>query len=193
MARPSSDVQARILGAIDKQLRAGESVLTIEKVAAETRCAKGLVTYHFKTKAGLLTAAAAKLFQERDERWRAALSAATLDDAIRQSWTLITGDVATGFWRAQASLSAIRDNLTVQTVNNYAESFANLLATLVGALLDEMGLRPSITTDELGHLVSAGIQGFGMQLLCGLSAEHVEGAYAALWVAVLSLTRPRRR
>src|SRR2546421_4469598 len=193
MPRPTSDVQTRILRAIDRQLRTlGAAALTIENVAAETGCAKGLVTYHFKTKSALLAAAAEKLFQERDTRWRSALSASTLDDAISQSWRLISGDVSSGFWKAQASLAAC-DKLTVQTVNNAEESFAKLMATLVESLLREMGLKPSVKPDELGHLVSAGIQGFGMQLLNGLSAEHVEGAYAALWVALLSLTHPAVR
>src|ERR1051326_8924221 len=177
MARLPGDIQTRILATIDQQLRThGASDDTIEKLATQTECAKGLVTYHFKTKSALLAAAAAKLFQERDTRWRLALSARTLDAAISQSWKLISGDVSSGFWKAQASLASIGDELTVQTVNKAEEVFANLIATLVGGLLREMGLRPSVTPDELGHLVSAGIQGFGMQLLNGLSAEHVEGA-----------------
>src|ERR1043166_9136184 len=97
MARLPGVIQTRILATIDQQLRThGASALTIEKLATETGCAKGLVTYHFKTKSALLAAAAAKLFQERDTRWRTALSARTLDSPLSQSWKLITNDPSTG-------------------------------------------------------------------------------------------------
>ncbi|MBI4499548.1 MAG: TetR/AcrR family transcriptional regulator [Gemmatimonadetes bacterium] len=193
MPRPASDVQTRILNTVDKQLRtASAATLTIDRIAAETGCAKGLVTYHFKNKASLVAAAAERLFRERDDRWESALSAATPDEAIHRSWALIVDDVSSGFWKAEAFLAATDNELTVQTVRKAAERFANLLSKSVRTLLHRMALKPSITDAELGYLLAAGTQGFGMQLLNGLSAEHVEGAYAALWLAILSLTKPVR-
>ena len=194
MSKPVGDVQNRILKTVDKQLRTtSASAITMDRIALETGCAKGLVTYHFKTKAALLAAAADRLFRERDDRWQAALSAASPDEAIHRSWKLIVDDLSSGFWKAQTNLAAIDDVLTVQTVSKAFERFDALLSGSVGSLLRGMALKPSITDSELGHLLGASIQGFGIQLLSGLSPDHVEGAYAALWLAILSLAKPARR
>lgn len=187
--RPSSDVRDRILGSVDEQLRkVGAGSLTIDQVAREVGCAKGLVNYHFKTKSLLLSAAAERLFAERNSRWTEALSSISADEAIRRSWMLITSETSSGFWKAEASLAAITDNLTVQTVNKATDDFAATLGKAVARILSGMHLSPSVSQDELGHLLGAGIYGLGMQLLRGLHPRHVEGAYAALWLAILSLT-----
>ncbi len=193
MARPKSDVQARILDTVEKQLRrVGGGSLTLGTVATETGCAKGLVNYHFKTKGDLLAAAAKRMLHDREELWKAALKSEDPEVVFRQAWQLINAEVSGGFWKAWASFSASRYNMTVQAVNNGMESFSTSLAISVDALLRNMGLTPTITVDELGHLVGAAVQGFGMQLANGMSAQHVEGAHAALWVGILALTKRRR-
>jgi AcrR family transcriptional regulator len=190
--RPSN-VQDRILATVDRQLRrSGSEALTLETIARETGCAKGLVNYHFKTKGELLAAAAIRLLRERESRWRSTLATPSLEVAVRQSWQFITAEAADGFWRAWASLSSSNEKVTVQTVNDATESFSRTSAVSVELLLRAIGLTPTITSNELGHLVGASVQGFGMQLSQGMAPAQVEGAHAALWAAILALTKPRR-
>src|SRR6266404_6423598 len=129
MARPASDIRSGILSAVEKQLRrVGAGGVTIESVAREAGCAKGLVHYHFKTKTGLLTAAAEQLLGDRVRRWAGVLQAPNAQAAIDQSWQLIVSEASTGFWRAWTSLAASPERVTVQTVSNGFERFAETLA-----------------------------------------------------------------
>jgi len=188
----TADVRSKILATVDIQLRrAGAASITIDQIAREAGCAKGLVNYHFKTKALLLAAAAERLFADRDGRWTEALSGVSADEAIQRSWRLIAAEATTGFWRAEASLATVEDSLTVRTVSIAAEHFAALLGEAVVRMLAEMHVHPRISQEELGHLLGAAIQGLGMQLIGGLRPRHVEGAYAALWVAILTLGEAR--
>ncbi|MBI4419671.1 MAG: hypothetical protein HY560_02510 [Gemmatimonadetes bacterium] len=114
----------------------------------------------------------------------------TPEAVISQTWRLIANEASSGFWRAWTSLVA-GDYLTGRTVNNASEQFATLLAISAAALLKQMDLVPTVTRDELGHLLAAAVQGLGLQLTGGADARHLEGAYAALWAAVLGLSRPR--
>jgi AcrR family transcriptional regulator len=163
----------------------------MDRVANEAGCAKGLVTYHFKTKGDLLAAAANGLFAEREHLWKSALSAPTPEAAISRSWRVICDEVDQGFWRALSSLGAEIDKVTVRTVNNRQEEFCRTLALSVRDLLAGLALEPTVPGEELGHLVAAALQGFEIQLASGIARPHVESGHAALWVAILSLTRPR--
>ncbi|MBI4421648.1 MAG: TetR family transcriptional regulator, partial [Gemmatimonadetes bacterium] len=59
---------------VTRQLRTtGSGSVTLAGIAREAACAKGLVSYHYQTKAVLLTAAAEELLREREERWTQAL------------------------------------------------------------------------------------------------------------------------
>jgi len=192
MARPKSGIQNRILDTVDKQLRLnGAATLTIDRVAKEAGCAKGLVNYHFKTKSDLLAAAADRLFSEREAQWRTALSAESPEIAIARSWRLICEEVDRGFWRAWNSLSAADDKVTVRTVNNRQESFCRALSQSVRELLGVLELTPTLPGEELGHLVAAAIHGFEIQLASGVGRANVESGHAALWVAILALTEPQ--
>ena len=144
MAKQQSDVQAKILEAVEQQLRrAGDRSLTLETVATETGCAKGLVNYHFKSKGDLLAAAAGKLFRDREDLWKTALKADEPDAVFQQAWNLINLEVSGGFWNAWASLSASKHTMTVQTVNAATTSFNASLAISLDALLRNMGLSPT--------------------------------------------------
>ena len=191
MARPASDTRNRILETVEKQLRRpGPKRMTMDTVASEAGCAKGLITYHFRTKSDLLASVAERMSQERETRWSAALSAPNPEAAIGQSWHLITVEVSTGFFRAWMGLASIGDKVTVRTVNNVSASFCNTVAVSVNQFLTQIGLAPSVSSDELGHLFAAAVQGFEMQLFSGIPSSRVASAHDALWVAILSLTRP---
>src|SRR5260370_38814194 len=122
------DVRSRILATVDAHLRKiGAASITIDQIAKDVGCAKGLVSYHFKTKAQLLSAAAERLFDDRNGRWIEALSDVSADEAIQRSWRLITTETTSGFWKAEASLAAIHHFLTVRTVNNSTQALPPIL------------------------------------------------------------------
>src|SRR3989304_5753325 len=73
MAKNPERTRTSILDAADRLLRRGGGG-TVDEVAREARCAKGLVHYHFKTKAALLAAAAARLGGEAAESLDGGLS-----------------------------------------------------------------------------------------------------------------------
>jgi len=191
MARPASNVRSRILETVERQLRRpGPRRTTMDTVAGEAGCAKGLINYHFRTKSDLLASVAERMGQEREARWSAALSAASPEAVIGQSWHLITVEVSTGFLRAWLALTAAGDKVTVRTVNNSVESFCNTIALAVNKFLTQIGLAAAVSSDELGHLFAAALQGFEMQLSSGVPSSKVSSAHDALWVGILALTRP---
>ncbi len=193
MARSSGDSKARILAAAESQLRErGAASLTIDAVAREARCAKGLVTYHFSSKARLLAAAVDQMLAGREDRWEAALSGSTPDAAIKKSWALLDSEAGDGVWRAWSSLLSGGDKLTVQTVNNATERFTRTVTRAIGTLLDDQGLGLRASVNEVGRLVAASVHGLSLHLASGGHAEELEGAYYALWVGVLALTEPAR-
>src|SRR3972149_10100329 len=99
MAKNPERTRTSILDAADRLLRRGGGG-TVDEVAREARCAKGLVHYHFKTKAALLAAAAARLGERRRSRWTEAFQAPTPDAAIQRSWTLLVSESRDGTIRA---------------------------------------------------------------------------------------------
>ena len=190
MPRPPTDVRDRIVSTVIRQLRAvGAGGITLAGIARETACAKGLLNYHFKTKAALVSASAESILREREEQWVRALDVASPEVAISQSWHLVSLEASSGFWRAWTSLASA-DKMTVRTVNIATERFSVSLGSSVEQILKHMGLIPTVTRSELGHLLAAVVQGLGLQLAAGANPAHLEGAYAALWAGLLGLTGP---
>ena len=101
--------------------------------------------------------------------------------------------LSTGFWRAWTSLAASHERVTLQLVSNGLERFADTLASSISGLLRDMELASTVTADELGKLLAAGVQGLGLHLAAGVDPDDLEGAYAALWAGILGLTRPEGR
>jgi len=165
--------------------------LTVDAVAREAGCAKGLIHYHFKTKSALLAAAAARIWHERQERWVEVLGRGTPDEAISRSWQVLIREAENGTVRACASLAVLPDELTVQSVRQAVLAFSDELTVAVEKLFRSLGLAPSVAPGEIARLTTAVICGMGLQLaICNQHAEQLEGSYAAFWAGVLSLTRP---
>ena len=94
MPRPASDVRSRILTIVDRQLRrAGAREVTIESVAREAGCAKGLVHYHYRTKSSLYAAAAKHLLSAHEARWKDALQA-TKSGSLLWIFRFVNGRIA---------------------------------------------------------------------------------------------------
>jgi len=192
MPKDPETARVTILDAADRLLRRGGGG-TVDEVAREARCAKGLVHYHFKTKAALLAAAAARLGERRRSRWTEAFQAPTPDAAIKRSWTLLVSESRDGTIRAWTALFAQRDKVTDRAVSLASASFSSTIASAADGLLNELGLAPTVPMEELGLLLAGVVHGMALQLESGMEPERLQGAYAAAWLGVLSLTRPATR
>lgn len=192
MARPtrigSSGIMAAAVSALKEH---GAASLTLETVAATARCAKGLVHYHFATRRGLLTSVNDVLWDRREHAWVAALAGATLDDCVRQSWTVLSAERTDGTTRAWLSLLVDSDRSVAQAATRRLRRFNVSLYQASLRLLDSLVLTPTIPPEEWGRMLSAVIHGMCVQAEAGGAPSEQESDYAALWLAALSLTRPR--
>lgn len=180
-----------MITAATRQLRReGARSVTLETVAREAQCAKGLVTYHFKSRDQLLSSAAAELLGARTDDWRAAISATDIDSAIEQSFRLLRSEAESGFWTAWMSLFAEGSKLTVRTVNNHWLNYVEAVELSAADLLKSAGLETVVRPEEAGRMLAGGLQGLGLQLATGSPPQSLEGAHAALWAGFLGLTRP---
>lgn len=170
--------------------RAAGSV-SVDRVAKEAGCAKGLVHYHFKTKRGLFEAVAEDLATKRETAWRTAFDAPTPKDAIDRTWHLLTKESANGTLRAWSYLFGGSGGLPDQTVSSLVARFSRELGRAAAGTLRRMGLAPTVPPEEIGWLLGAVVDGMGLKLLAGADPGELEGAYAALWLGILSLGRSR--
>jgi AcrR family transcriptional regulator len=185
-----TDSRPTILAAAERLLRKrGEGTPTLEAVAREARCAKGLINYHFSSKADVLAAVAAELGSARAARWAGAFAGRSADSAIRETWDLLVAERHDGTFSAWAALRAERGRVTVQAVNSHTSSFARSLSKGVSDLLASLDLRPTVAVPELGWYLAAVVQGMEVLLEAGAEPDELQGAYAAAWLGILSLTR----
>lgn len=191
MARTSSGARERVLSvAVRHVKRVGVAGITLDEIAEEAGCAKGLITYHFGSKDQLILTATEEILRGHEARWRQALRADSLEAAVRQTWQTLLEEVRDGYWRAWFSLAVSKDRVFVQLVSNHANQFVDSLRIAAESQMRTMGLQPTVSIAELGQFLSAGLQGLGLQLAAGVRPDSLEGAHSALWVAVLGMTRP---
>jgi AcrR family transcriptional regulator len=190
MTSKDKALKGRILTAAAAQLcRLGANRVTLESVAAEAGCAKGLVHYHYRSKSKLVAAALERVLEERDRRWSAARQAASPETWVGRTWDLITVDASSGLSRAIHSVLSQDDDLTVQTAKSAMRRFRETFAVGLTWFLASQGLRPAVPIEELSGLASATVLGMIAELSAGASVQEVEAAYAALWLGLLSATR----
>jgi AcrR family transcriptional regulator len=168
----------------------GAANVTVDQVAKEAGCAKGLVHYHFKTKRGVIEAVAEHLAASRTAEWATAFRAPTPKGAIDQSWALLTRESEDGTVRAWTSMFGPSGVIPEQAVRKAVEDFASALGGAADELLRDLDMEPSILPSENGWLLGAVVHGMGLQLLSGADLEELEGAYAAAWLGILSLAIP---
>jgi TetR/AcrR family transcriptional repressor of bet genes len=180
-----------IAAAISLVKRHGASGVTVDAVATEAGCAKGLVHYHFKTKKRLWEAVAQSLAKSRSETWEAAFSAETARDAIHATWTLLTDESANGTILAWTTMFGPGTLVTDQMTSESTQRFAGTLGRAASRLIGRLGMKLRIREPEIGLLLASVVSGAGFLLLAGASREDLEGAYAAAWLGVLALARPQ--
>lgn len=190
MARKSAKTPKAIVDAAAAVVRrSGATSLTIESVAQEAGCAKGLVHYHLKTKDALLDAVARRIAEDRIAVWTGAFRAPTPSDAIRQTWKVLTTESENGTVRGWISLLG-SGALTERTANDILNRFTNALGQAASTMLLDLRLEPRVEAGALGWLLGAVIEGMGVQILGGASTSRLEEAYAAAWLGILEVTRP---
>jgi AcrR family transcriptional regulator len=165
----------------------GSTRVTVASVAEEAGCAKGLVHYHFKTKARLWESIARHLTHARCAAWSDAFSANTPSEAVARSWELLTDESASGFALAWFSLTGPQSPLPDQMVREMMDSFREVVRTSVTTLFDELSVALRIPIPEVAELLTGVIAGMGYQLLRTESPEACENAYAAAWLGIFSL------
>ncbi len=171
--------------------RKGAAGVTVEAVAREAGCAKGLVHYHYKTKRGLVEAVASHLAKRREVAWADAFHASAPKAAIDGTWHLLTEESDDGTIRAWASMFGPGNVLPDHVVNQVVTRFGAALGDAAHRMLGELDLEPTVPPSEIGWLLAAVVHGMGLQLLSGADRKELEGAYAAAWLGVLSLASPR--
>jgi len=156
-------------------LRDGFQKWSVDRVAAEAGCAKGLVPYHHGTKKKLLATVAADLHRARADRRLAALEGAGAD-ALDRLWDLLASEVTSGEWAAWTALVAAPD------IPCPRPSAADL--TAFGAATGRALGIPPLKPDEV-LLASAGLDGFQFALQLGAPSEAVHEAFHRLWLSLL--------
>jgi AcrR family transcriptional regulator len=189
MSQPdTANARKAIMEAAEGLVRSrGARGITIDAVAKQAGCAKGLVHYHYKTKKGLLEAVARHVADQRTKRWRTAFAAPTPRAAIDQSWQLLTQESGEGHLRAWLSLFESGSSLSDQAVREAYSTFSETLGVAVTDMMEGLGLHLSISPTEVGWHLGSVVNGMGLQLLSGADRDALEGAYAAAWLGILSL------
>ncbi len=154
--------------------RAGLTGWTIEQLAREVGCAKGLVLYHYRGKTELLDATAERLVAEILSNRVAALGAGTPSSALARLWWALLEEVSSGRFAASVSLRTI--GLPIASTVS-PES----LRTAAAAALD---VAPEALAE--GVTIAAMLDGLALQLLARRSEPTVREAYDQLWVSLVA-------
>lgn len=167
----------KLIGAASRVLvREGLAGWSVDLVAAEAGCAKGLVHYHHGSKKALLAAVAARLNHERQSRRLEALSG-TGAAALDRLWSCLEEEVRKGQWAAWAALVA---EPAIEAPAGAAGELAAIGAAVARAL-ELPGLKPEDT-----RLAVSALDGFQVALARGAPRDAVVEGYHRLWLALLS-------
>ena len=173
-------IQQRITDAATRVLtRDGLDRWTVEAVASEAGCAKGLVHYHHGTKAKLLAEVARQMSQQRMDQRRSALthSGASGLDAL---WEVLEGNVSSGRTAAWVSLMGYLGGAAVGLGPSDDE-----LAEFAGRAAEALAL-PAMPPAH-GRVLHTALDGFEIALATQLDPEAVHEAYHTLWLLMISV------
>lgn len=176
-SEPTQDrARVRILDATLDQLREhGLADLTLDRVARRAGCAKGLVNYHFGTKARLLEEAARQLGRQRTQTRREALDHPPID-ALTALWDRLAGEATRGDFALWVGL------LERPGTGEHARAGAVDRATLLDAVATTFGIGAS---NPLLGTIPAMLDGFQLLLLQGAPEGEVRELFDQYWLALL--------
>ena len=157
-------------------VRNGLAAWTIEDVAKEARCAKGLINYHYKSKARLLAQVGNGLREDRLARRLAALQheGATALDAL---WHTLVAEVRSGELAAWLALSSLRDPAIQESLRSSEEE--------QGRLNEAQGQAIGLVDKNLGPMLETVLTGFQLALLHGHEHHTVREAYHRFWLGLI--------
>ncbi|HEU4829524.1 MAG TPA: TetR family transcriptional regulator [Gemmatimonadales bacterium] len=171
--------QQRIIDAAKAILiRDGLAGWTVERVAREAGCAKGLVHYHFETKWQVLALVAAALRKERMAR-RAGAFGRSGADALDALWEVLTAETASGECAAWFALATVQD----RTVHDALPATGDDLRRVAAAMATALSL-PELPITRLRVVLST-LDGMQLPLLLGDDSEAVREVYDRYWLATL--------
>ena len=192
MPRSKQKSRESILEAVESVLRKrGAHNTTMDTVATEAGCAKGLVHYHFDTKQKLLVEAVSRIAQTRETAWKEAFATPDPQDAVDRTWALIRKEADSGTLRAWSSLVALGDPKIDHSVSIAAGKLRELMAEGTERLFEATGVESAVPTQEMGWLLAAVVDGVTFHAAAGADLSVLENAYAAAWLGLLSLTTQR--
>jgi AcrR family transcriptional regulator len=168
-----------ILGAAIEVLAVdGLNNWTVEEVANRSRCAKGLINYHYRSKRELLGLVAETL---RDDRAACRLAAvqAPGTQALDRLWSVLVREVESGWFAAWLSLLGADDPLRKSASSRADDSLA-----LAVALTRSLGVEEELA--EQAPEIHAALDGLQLRLLQGAPAAETEEAYHRFWVRALA-------
>ncbi len=150
---------------------------SVDRVSQQAGCAKGLVNYHFGSKASLLASSAESIAQRRERRRAEALSGAHGADAVDALWSTVVDDARSGSFAAWIELAALQGS--ARTGWDAVAPADRLRGELARAL--EVGL------DDLpdGLTLTALLDGMSLALLEGAPESAVQTAYQMAWPGLL--------
>lgn len=156
-------------------LRDGLQSWSVDRVAVEAGCAKGLVHYHHRTKRELLGRVGESLSRARQARRLEALSGSGAD-ALDRLWLALVREVRSGEWAAWAAIAA-EPGLPGPLA---PPGDLPALAEAISRALDLPTLR-----GEDARLAAAALDGFQLALHLGAPEAATREAYHQLWLALL--------
>ena len=150
---------------------------TVDYVASQAGCAKGLVLYHFKSKEALLGRVAERVRESQSSRRAEAMAKAQGSASLDRLWQVLVADVKSGAFGLWVGL--LGEERTRKTAARRPEDDKELLlgaSTALGVPGDSLAL----------PLVPAALDGFSLELLQGRPPATVRERYDAFWLGVLS-------
>lgn len=155
-------------------VRSGLAGWSLEEVARRARCAKGLVLYHYRSKAALLELTAGEIERARWDRRFGALAGADGLEGIDRLWNEMVAEVDSGRFGAWVSLAAAGYR---GTEPRRAESFRAAVARLLGLPSEALADAASI---------EAMIEGMTLLLSRDSSRDGLRGGYDQLWTSMVA-------
>ena len=167
-----------ILGAALKTLGSHSiAEWTVDQVAAEAGCAKGLVLYHFKSKEALLLRVAERVHENLRSRRLSALGSAKGAASLDRLWAALVSDVRSGEFALWLGL--LGDPKTRKAASRTADDHRQLAA----AAAQSLGITPEPAA--LG-LITPALDGFALALVQGGNESDVREGFDEFWLGVLS-------
>ena len=166
-----------MLNAIVLARENGLTKWSIDELSRRAHCAKGLVLYHYKTKAQLLLELAGCLRQSRRTS-RQIVTHERGTQVLDDLWRVLEREVTTGEFAAWLGcvLAGSETALAARVAANDEAELAQLV---------DDGLEANGAISATVPLINLALDGFQMRLLQGASPLGLRDAYDAFWLSLL--------